>query len=174
MEVDEASKSSGRFNLDRVAQEQMNEDMNTWTSPETVPFMRDLESGRIRPLRVDVALPCLTLSLTGSSQASAGTYRLNKLQERLQSRTPESQAREAEPLNWREHTVRSVMISNYKKNTDGAYHRHRREDWTAVQCERRDAFNDVTWAEYFTQPRIPEGTVHLMIGDSLVRVLTMI
>ena len=27
---------------------------------------------------------------------------------------------------------------------------------------------------YFTQPRIPEGTVHLIIGDSLVRVLTRI
>ena len=26
-----------------------------------------------------------------------------------------------------------------------------------MQCERRDAFNDLTWAEYFTQPRIPEG-----------------
>ena len=38
MEVDEAPRSSGRFNLDRVAQEQMNEDLSTWTSLEPVPF----------------------------------------------------------------------------------------------------------------------------------------
>ena len=64
------------------------------------------------------------------------------------------------------------MISNYKKNTDdAANHRYHREDWTAVQCEKRDAINEV---EYFTHPKIPEGTVHLTIGDSLVRVLTRI
>ena len=28
--------------------------------------------------------------------------------------------------------------------------------------------------EYYTQPRVPEGTVHLIIGDSLLRVLTRI
>ena len=66
------------------------------------------------------------------------------------------------------------MISNYKKNTAGAYNRHRREDWTALQCERRDDFNDAAFAKYFTQPRIPEGAVHLRIGDSLFRVLTRI
>ena len=66
------------------------------------------------------------------------------------------------------------MISSYKKNVDGRYHRHNREGWTAAQRERRDAFHDATWAEYFVQPRIPEGTIHLIIGDSLVRVLTRI
>ena len=56
--------------------------------------------------------------------------------------------------------MRSVVISSYKKNTDGAYHRHNRDDWTAAQRERMDDFNDASWAEYFTQPRIPGGTVH--------------
>ena len=70
--------------------------------------------------------------------------------------------------------MRSVVISSYKKNVDGRYHRHNREEWTAAQRERRDAFHDATWAEYFVQPRIPEGTIHLIIGDSLVRILTRI
>ena len=68
----------------------------------------------------------------------------------------------------------SVVISSYKKNTDGAYHRHNWDGWTAEQRERRDAFNDASWAENFTQPRIPEGTVHLIIGDSPIRVLERI
>ena len=44
----------------------------------------------------------------------------------------------------------------------------------AAQRARRDAFHDGSWAEYFTQPRIPEGSVHLNIRDSLIRVLTRI
>ena len=47
-------------------------------------------------------------------------------------------------------------------------------DWNAAQRARRDCFHDASWAEYFTQPRIPEGAVHLIVGDSLVRVLTRI
>ena len=39
---------------------------------------------------------------------------------------------------------------------------------------RGDCFNDASWAEYYTQPRIPEGAVHLSVVDSLVRVLTRI
>ena len=35
----------------------------------------------------------------------------------------------------------------------------------------RDTFHYTSWAEYFTQTRIPEGAVHLIIGDSLIRVL---
>ena len=42
------------------------------------------------------------------------------------------------------------------------------------QRERRDPFHDASWVHYFTQPRIPEGTVHLIIGASLVRDLTRI
>ena len=97
------------------------------------------------------------------------------MQEKLQSRSLEGPAREAEPLNWRERPVRSVMISKNKKNTDDAANRrHHREDWTAVQCEKRDAVNDASWVECFKHPKTPEGTVHLTIGDSLVRVLTRI
>ena len=70
--------------------------------------------------------------------------------------------------------MRSVVISSFKKNVDGRYHRHNREDWTAAQRERRDYFHDGTWVEYFVLPRIPEGTIHLIIGDSLVRDLTRI
>ena len=47
------------------------------------------------------------------------------------------------------------MISSYKKNTEKRYHRHNR-------------------LEYLAPPRVPEGAVHLIIGDSLVRVLTRI
>ena len=47
-------------------------------------------------------------------------------------------------------------------------------DWNAAQRPRRDCFHDASWAEYYTQPRIPEGAVHLIVGDSLVRVLTRI
>ena len=76
----------------------MNEDVDRWTQPETVPSLKDLETGRIRPLRADVALPGLTPSSTCVRQASAATLRLKELQERLQSRTPESPARETDPL----------------------------------------------------------------------------
>ena len=47
-------------------------------------------------------------------------------------------------------------------------------EWKTAQRSRRDCFHDAAWAEYFTQPRIPEGAVHLIIGDSLTRVLTRI
>ena len=47
-------------------------------------------------------------------------------------------------------------------------------DWTTAQRARRDCFHDAACAEYFTQARIPEGEVHLIIGDSLIRVLTRI
>ena len=66
------------------------------------------------------------------------------------------------------------MIAIYKKNTDGRYHKHNRIYWNAAQRARRDCFHDASWAEYYTQPRIPEGAVHLTVGDSLIRVLTRI
>ena len=66
------------------------------------------------------------------------------------------------------------MIASYKKNTEGRYHRHNHMDWNVAQRARRDCFHDASWAEYYTQPRIPEGAVHLIVGDSLVRVLTRI
>ena len=47
-------------------------------------------------------------------------------------------------------------------------------DCNAVQRARRGCFHDAYWAEYYTQPRIPEGAVHLIAGDSLIRVLTRI
>ena len=47
-------------------------------------------------------------------------------------------------------------------------------DWTTAQRAKRDCFHEAARAEYFTQPRIPEGAVHLIIGDSLIRVLTRI
>ena len=143
MDVDETPRSAGRFNLDRVAQEQMNEGLNTWTPPEPVPSLRDLESDRIKPL-MNIALPGPTPNSISGSQAGAGTLRLKELQERLQARTSESPSCEAEPRTWKEHPVRSVMIATYKTNTDGAYHRHNQDDWTAGQCERRDAIHDAS------------------------------
>ena len=66
------------------------------------------------------------------------------------------------------------MISSYKKNTEKRYHRHNRLDWNAEQKARRDCFHDAAWVEYLAPPRVPEGAVHLIIGDSLLRVLTRI
>ena len=66
------------------------------------------------------------------------------------------------------------MIASYKKNTEGRYHRHNRMDWNVAQRARRACFHDASWAEYYTQPQIPEGAVHLIVGDSLIRALTRI
>ena len=118
----------------------MSEDLET----KTPPSLRDLELSRITPLMVDVALPGLTPGSTGGTQVSDGTSRLKELQERLQSRTPKSPASEGEPHTWRKQPVKSVVISNYKKNTEGKYHPQHKEDLTCAHCERRAAFNDAT------------------------------
>ena len=173
MEVDEAPRAEGRFSLDRAAQEHMNEGLEAWTTPEPVPSLRNLEANPVRPL-IKISLPGLTPKSTSSSQTETGTSRLRELQERLQSRARENSEREERPPTWRKHPVRSVIFISYKKNTDGAYHRHNRMDWITAQRPSRDAFHDASWAEYFTQPRIPEGAVHLIIADSLIRVLTRI
>ena len=47
-------------------------------------------------------------------------------------------------------------------------------DWSTAQRVRRDCFHDAAWVEYLTQPRVPEGAVHLIVADSLLRVLTRI
>ena len=105
---------------------------------------------------------------------SGSSSLLKELHERLQLRIRESPARAEVPPTWREQPVRSVVIASYKKNTEGRYHRHNRMDWNAAQRERRECFHDASWAEYYTQPQIPEGAVHLIVGDSLIRVLTRI
>ena len=79
IEVDEAPRSSGRFNLDHVAQEQMNVNLEAWMPPEPVRSMRNLEANRIRPL-MDIALPRLTSSSTSGNQSGTGTSRLRELQ----------------------------------------------------------------------------------------------
>ena len=174
MEVDEAPRSKGRFNLDRAAQEHMNEGLEVWIPSESASSLRGLETQVIRPL-MDVALPGYTPSSTpGSSQVSGSSSRLKELHERLQLRSRESPARVDLPSTWREQPVRSMVISSYKKNTEGRYRKHNRMDWNAAQRERRDCFHDATWVEYLTHPRMPEGVVHLIIGDSLLRVLTRI
>ena len=124
---------------------------------------------------MDVALPGYTPSSTpSSSQVSGSSSRLKELHERLQLRSRESPARVELPSTWREQPVRSVVISSYKKNTEDRYHRHNRMDWITAQRDRRDCFHDAAWVEYLTQPRVPEGAVQLIIGDSLLRVLTRI
>ena len=174
MEVDEAPRSKGRFNLDRAAQEHINKGLEVWIPTESASSLRGLETQPIR-LLTDVALPGYTPSSTlSSSQVSGSSSRLKELHERLQLRSRESPARVEVPPTWREHPVRSVVIASYKKNTDGRYHRHNRMDWNAAQRARRDCFHDASWAEYYTQPRTPDGAVHLFVGVSLVRVLTRI
>ena len=174
MEVDEAPRSKGRFNLDRSAQEHINEGLEVWIPTESASSLRGSETQLIRPL-MDVALPGYTPSSTpSSSQVSGSSSRLKEIHERLQLRSRESPARAEVPPTWREQSVRSVVIASYKKNTEGRYHRNNRMVWNAAQRVRRDCFHDASWAEYFTQSRIPEGAVHLIVGDSLVRVLTRI
>ena len=124
---------------------------------------------------MDEVLPGYTPTSTSSgSQVSGSSSRLKELSERLRQRSRESSARAELPPTWREQPVRSVMISSYKKNTEKRYHRHNRLDWNAEQKARRDCFHDAAWVEYLAPPRVPEGAVHLIIGDSLVRVLTRI
>ena len=174
MEVDEAPRPGGRFNLDRAAQEHMNEGLEVWIPPEPLPSVHSLDAQSVRPL-MEVKLPGYTPSSTASSsQAGSGSSRLKALQERLLSKTQDDSVKEGRPPTWRDHPVRNVTIASYKKNKDGAYHRHNRMDWTAAQRARRDCFHDASSAEYFAQPRIPDVAVHLIIGDSLIRVLTRV
>ena len=174
MEVDEAPRSKGRFNLDRAAQEHINEGLDVWIPTESTSSLRGLETQPMRPL-MDAALPGYTPSSTPSgSQVSGSSSRLKELNERLQLRNRESPARVESPPTWREQPVRSVVIASYKKNTEGRYHRHNRMHWNAAQRARKECFHDAAWVEYYTQPRMPEGTVHLIVGDSLLRVLTRI
>ena len=73
MEVDEAPRSKGRFNLDRAAQEHMNEGLEVWIPSESASSLRGLETQAIRPLMV-VALPGYTPTSTpGSSQVSGSS-----------------------------------------------------------------------------------------------------
>ena len=176
MEVDEAPRARGRFNLDREAREHMSEGLEVWIPNEATSSLRSLETQPIRPL-MDVVLPGYTptpTSTSSGSQVSGSSSRLKELSERLRQRSRESSARAELPPTWREQPVRSVMISSYKKNTEKRYHRHNRLDWNAEQKARRDCFHDAAWVEYLAPPRVPEGAVHLIIGDSLVRVLTRI
>ena len=93
MEVDEAPRSKGRFNLDRAAQEHINEGLEVWIPTESVSSVRGLETQPIRPL-MDVALPGYTPSSTPSiSQVSGSSSRLKELHERLQLRNRESPTR---------------------------------------------------------------------------------
>ena len=147
----------GRFNLDRGAQEHMNEGLEVWIPPELVPSVRGLDTQPIRPL-MDIALPGYTPSSTpGKSQIGPGSSRLKELHDRLQSRARDNSAREERPSAWREHPVRNAVIASYNKNMDGIYHRHNRIDWTTAQRVRRDCFHDASWAEYFTQPKKTRG-----------------
>ena len=67
MEVNEAPRSKGRFNLDRAAQEYINEGLDVWIPTEPASSLRGSETTQpIRPL-MDVALPEYTPSSTTSS-----------------------------------------------------------------------------------------------------------
>ena len=100
MEVDEAPRSKGRFNLDRAAQEHMNEGLEVWIPFESASSLRGLETQVIRPL-MDVALPGYTPSSSpGSSQVSGSSSRLKEFHERLQLRSRESPARVDLPSMW--------------------------------------------------------------------------
>ena len=122
MEVDEAPRSKGRFNLDRAAQEHINEGLEVWIPTESASSLRGSETQPIRPL-MDVALPGYTPSSTpSSSQVSGSSSGLKELHERLQLRSRESPARAEVPPTWRDQPVRSVVIASYKKNTEAQPH----------------------------------------------------
>ena len=124
---------------------------------------------------MDVALPGYTPSSTpNSSQVSGSSSRLKVLHDRLQLGTCDDSTRVERPPSWRDQPVRCVVTARYKKNTDGRNHRQNRMDWTSEQRARRDCFHDASWAKYYAHPRIPQGAVHLIIRDSLIRVLTRI
>ena len=132
IEVDEAPRSKGRFNLDRGAQEHMNEGLELWIPTESTSSLRGLETQPIRPL-MDIALPGYTRSSTPSgSQVSGSSSSLKELNEMLQLRNRESPARVELPPTWREQPVRNVVIAKYKKNTEGRYHRHNRMEHGAT------------------------------------------
>ena len=86
MELDETPRSKGRFNLDRAAQDHINEGLEKWIPTESTSSLRGLETQPIRPL-MDVALPWYTPSSTPSgSQVSMSSSRPKELNERLQLR----------------------------------------------------------------------------------------
>ena len=145
MEVDEVPRSSGRFNLDRLAQEHMNEGLEVWITPKPVPSVRSLDAQPIRPLTEVTLLEYTPSSTPGSSQISGSSSRLKKLHDRLQSRARDDSIRQDRPSTWREHPVRTAIIASCKKNTDGAYHRHNLMDRTTAQRARRVCFHDASW-----------------------------
>ena len=89
MEVDEAPRARGRFNLDREAREHMSEGLEVWIPNEATSSLHSLEAQPIRPL-MDLALPGYTsTSTSSSSQMSGGSSRLKELHERLQQKSRE-------------------------------------------------------------------------------------
>ena len=174
MEVDEAPRPSRQFNLDRAAQELMNEGLEVWIPPEHLPSVHSLDAQSVRPL-MEVKLPGYTPSSTTSvSQAGLGSSRLKALQERLQSRARDDSVKEERPPTWRDHPVRSVTIASYKKvkmaHTTGT------TGWIGRQRSgpRGTASMTRPGLNISLNPRIRDGAVHLIIGDILIRVLTRI
>ena len=97
MEVDDVPRPSGRFNLDRAAQEHMNDGLEVWIPPEPLHSVHSLDTQSIRPL-MEVKLPGYTLSsTTSSSQAGSSSSRLKVLQDRLQSKARDDSVREGRP-----------------------------------------------------------------------------
>ena len=105
MEVDEVPRSSGRFNLDRSAQEHINEGLEVCIPPEPVSSVRGLEAQPIRPL-MEVTLPGYTLSSTpGSSQIGGSSSPLKELHNRLQLGTRDDSTRVERPPTWRDQSL---------------------------------------------------------------------
>ena len=68
MEVDEAPRARGRFNLDREAREHMSEGLEVWIPNEATSSLRSLETQPIRPL-MDVVLPGYTPNINLERQS---------------------------------------------------------------------------------------------------------
>ena len=151
MEVDEAPRARGRFNLDRAAREHMSEGLEVWIQTESTSSLRGLETQPLRPLIASEGIERETTA-EKSGEFSEGRATLDvegatdqecndlKLQEEHREQVPQAQS----------------------------------PDWSSAQRARRDCFHDAAWVEYLSPPRMPVGAVHLIIGDSLLRVLTRI
>ena len=105
MEVDEVPRSSGRFNLDRAAQEHMNEGLELWIPPEPVSSVR---STPIPPFSATGPLSSRLGAKIDSRDSSRGS------RTRQPGSTP-MEAEEAESSKPQSSVVSSVVVVDNKQ-----------------------------------------------------------
>ena len=131
MDTDETSRTTGRFNVDSEAREQINTDLEPWTkglqASQLRLSMRDLQTRQTRPLMFPhVTLPDLTPA--SDSESTAGFSRLREHQNWLQPRSTQNATPSETPQPWRVLQVRGALIVKYSKIRTGSYKKHSRTD----------------------------------------------